>query len=76
MQKKIVALAVAGLSTAAFAQTNVTIYGVADLSGQGISLNNIKDGQATAAGVNGGNVFALHHKKFICIRIRAVCMGF
>ena len=30
MQKKIVALAVAGLSTAAFAQTNVTIYGVAD----------------------------------------------
>lgn len=31
MQKKIIALAVAGLaSTAAFAQTNVTIYGVAD----------------------------------------------
>ena len=33
MQKKIIALAVAGLaSTAAFAQTNVTIYGVADAS--------------------------------------------
>ncbi|MBS1143707.1 MAG: porin [Proteobacteria bacterium] len=31
MQKKIIALAVAGLaSTAAFAQTNVTIYGIAD----------------------------------------------
>ncbi len=31
MQKKLIALAVAGLaSTAAFAQTNVTIYGVAD----------------------------------------------
>jgi predicted porin len=31
MQKKIIALAVAGLaSTAAFAQTNVTVYGVAD----------------------------------------------
>jgi predicted porin len=33
MQKKLIALAVAGLaSTAAFAQTNVTIYGVADAS--------------------------------------------
>ena len=32
MQKKIIALAIAGLaSTAAFAQTNVTIYGVADV---------------------------------------------
>ena len=35
MQKKLIALAVAGLSTAAFAQTNVTIYGVADVSAQG-----------------------------------------
>lgn len=42
MQKKIVALAVAGLSTAAFAQTNVTIYGVADLSVQGITASNSK----------------------------------
>eukprot|EP00825_Cyclidium_porcatum_P039450 TRINITY_DN4778_c0_g1_i5.p2 TRINITY_DN4778_c0_g1~~TRINITY_DN4778_c0_g1_i5.p2 ORF type:complete len:353 (-),score=54.87 TRINITY_DN4778_c0_g1_i5:87-1145(-) len=33
MQKKIIALAIAGLaSTAAFAQTNVTVYGIADLS--------------------------------------------
>ncbi len=32
MQKKVIALAIAGLaSTAAFAQTNVTIYGVADV---------------------------------------------
>jgi predicted porin len=59
MQKKIVALAVAGLSTAAFAQTNVTIYGTADLSGQGISQSNVKDGQAAALGYNGGSVFAL-----------------
>ena len=59
MQKKIVALAVAGLSTAAFAQTNVTIYGVADVSGQGISQSNVKNGAASAAGYDGGNVFAL-----------------
>ena len=39
MQKKIIALAVAGLSTAAIAQTNVTIYGVADVSGQGTNLS-------------------------------------
>ncbi len=43
MQKKIVALAVAGLSTAAFAQTNVTIYGVADVSGQGTTISGAKD---------------------------------
>ncbi len=49
MQKKIIALAVAGLaSTAAFAQSNVTIYGVADgsfdavkVSGSVASGNNI-----------------------------------
>ena len=39
MQKKIIALAVAGLSTAAFAQTNVTIYGVADVSAQGYNMS-------------------------------------
>ncbi|WP_162051002.1 porin [Fluviibacter phosphoraccumulans] len=33
------ALAVAGLSTAAFAQTNVTIYGVADVSAQGTNMS-------------------------------------
>ena len=39
MQKKLIALAVAGLSTAAFAQTNVTIYGVADVSAQGTTIS-------------------------------------
>jgi len=39
MQKKLIALAVAGLSTAAFAQTNVTIYGVADVSAQGTTMS-------------------------------------
>ena len=55
MQKKIVALAVAGLSTAAFAQTNVTIYGVADVSGQGYNLSQTKSTNSKPA----GNVFAL-----------------
>jgi predicted porin len=54
MQKKIVALAVAGLSTAAFAQTNVTIYGVADVSVQGISAS-----QGKAVTDASGNVMAL-----------------
>lgn len=39
MKKSLVALAIAGLSTAALAQTNVTIYGTADVSGQGTSLS-------------------------------------
>ncbi len=61
MQKKIVALAVAGLSTAAFAQTNVTIYGVADVSGQGYTMS---AGKAPASANNAGSaasgsVFAL-----------------
>ena len=51
MQKKIIALAVAGLSTAAFAQTNVTIYGVADVSAQGY---NMASGKALAT--SGGNI--------------------
>ncbi|MBI5907106.1 MAG: porin, partial [Burkholderiales bacterium] len=32
MQKKLIALAIAGLSGAAFAQSNVTVYGAADAS--------------------------------------------
>src|SRR5574343_864641 len=51
MQKKIIALAIAGLaSTAAFAQTNVTIYGVADVGYAHLradgkkSMNNIDSG--------------------------------
>ena len=47
MQKKIIALAVAGLSTAAFAQTNVTIYGVADVSAQGTNMS-----KSVATGTN------------------------
>lgn len=48
MQKKIIALAVAGLmSGAAFAQSNVTVYGVADLT-----FDNVKSTGATAAGNN------------------------
>jgi predicted porin len=54
MQKKLIALAVAGLaSTAAFAQTNVTIYGIADASVSGTTyLGNT--GAQTAFKVNSG----------------------
>jgi len=46
MQKKLIAMAVAGLvSGAAFAQANVTIYGVADLT-----FDNVKSSGATASG--------------------------
>ena len=51
MQKKIIALAVAGLSTAAIAQTNVTIYGVADVSAQG---TNMGKGSAVGTAAQGG----------------------
>lgn len=48
MQKKILALAVAGLfSGAAFAQTNVTVYGAAD-----VTFDNVKSEGAAAAGFN------------------------
>lgn len=48
MQKKIIALAVAGLvSGAAFAQTNVTVYGTAD-----VTFDNVKAEGATTAGQN------------------------
>jgi predicted porin len=50
MQKKIIALAVAGLvSGAAFAQTNVTIYGAAD-----VTFDNVKAGGASVLVVNNG----------------------
>lgn len=43
MQKKIIALAIAGLaSTAAFAQSNVTVYGVADVYYAYASASNVK----------------------------------
>ncbi len=45
MQKKLIALAIAGLaSTAAFAQTNVTLYGVADVTLESVSANSANDG--------------------------------
>ncbi len=53
MQKKLIALAVAGLSTAAFAQTNVTIYGVADVSAQGYNMTSGKSLAGTDAATNG-----------------------
>lgn len=43
MQKKLIALAIAGLSGAAFAQTNVTVYGVADGTFDYIKVNNNSD---------------------------------
>ena len=47
MQKKIIALAIAGLaSTAAFAQTNVTIYGVADATFDSVKATGSSDGSA------------------------------
>lgn len=58
MQKKIIALAVAGLaSTAAFAQTNVTIYGVADAA---FTYTNTNGGnRANTANANGRDKFAI-----------------
>src|SRR5574343_112844 len=51
MQKKIIALAVAGLaSTAAFAQTNVTIYGIADMAVLHASATGQKSVNAVEAG--------------------------
>ena len=39
MKKSIIALSIAALSTAALAQSNVTIYGTADVSAQGTNLS-------------------------------------
>ena len=51
MQKKLIALTIAGLvSTAAFAQSNVTIYGVVDASLESVSANG-----ATTANANRGS---------------------
>lgn len=47
MQKKLIALAIAGLSGAAFAQSNVTLYGVADI---GYDFVSASGGNQTAAG--------------------------
>ena len=58
MQKKLIALAVAGLASAgAFAQSNVTIYGIVD---------------ASAYGSNGGNKAGNYGCCFHCC-ISVVC---
>ncbi len=60
MQKKIIALAVAGLaSTAAFAQTNVTIYGVADVGQAWVKAdgNNGNPDQKTVGRLDDNNSF-------------------
>lgn len=49
MQKKIIALAIAGLSSAAFAQSNVTIYGIFDIGVANYSgISNGTDGTNVA----------------------------
>ncbi len=52
MQKKLIALAIAGLaSTAAFAQSNVTVYGVVDASFESISATGATNATAATSGV-------------------------
>lgn len=46
----------AGISTAAIAQTNVTIYGFLDVSGMGVNQSNIKN---PAGSQYGGNTFTM-----------------
>ncbi|MBK8524551.1 MAG: porin, partial [Betaproteobacteria bacterium] len=54
MQKKVIALAVAGLvSGAAFAQSNVTIYGQMDMAYERSSTN---DATAANTGVSRNNI--------------------
>ena len=56
MQKKIIALAVAGLaSSAAFAQTNVQIYGIVDAAIAYVNNTQGRDGMAVQSGVLAGN---------------------
>lgn len=52
MKKSLVALAVASLSGVALAQSNVTIYGVADVSAQG---TNVSQGVGAEGGTEGGS---------------------
>ncbi len=57
MQKKIIALAVAGLvSGVAFAQTNVTVYGVADANYTYSKLGDAKFSGVESGGWNGGRI--------------------
>lgn len=50
MKKSLVALSIAALSTAALAQSNVTIYGVADVSAQGTTLSRSNGESSQPAG--------------------------
>ena len=57
MQKKIIALAVAGLvSGAAFAQTNVTVYGVLDVGYQYSKSDNLKFSGLESGGMSGNRI--------------------
>ncbi|OMG56669.1 hypothetical protein BJN45_03395 [Azonexus hydrophilus] len=56
MQKKIIALAIAGLaSTAAFAQTNVTVYGIVDMGYINAKANNAGTSKQSFSGIQSGN---------------------
>src|ERR1017187_10704872 len=56
MQKKLIALAIAGLSSVAFAQPNVTVYGVADVSIESVGANGAKSGTSeSGTNANLGN---------------------
>lgn len=59
MHKKLIALAIAGLSSAAFAQTNVTLYGVADVSLEAASAssNGANPGRGNFARVDSNDSF-------------------
>lgn len=57
MKKTLVALALASISTVTLAQSNVTIYGTVDVSGQGYTQSNIKNPVGAAAGYDGGSTF-------------------
>ena len=57
MQKKIIALAVAGLvSGAAFAQTNVTVYGVVDVGYVYSKTDNLKFSGLASGGMSGSRI--------------------
>ncbi|HTH39817.1 MAG TPA: porin [Rhodocyclaceae bacterium] len=58
MQKKLIALAVAGLaSSAAFAQSNVTVYGVVDVYyGNGTAANQATKSSVNSSGLSGSRI--------------------
>ena len=87
MQKKLIALAIAGLaSSAAFAQTNVTIWGVADVGyfnistpSQAVSAANPtgKDNTFSGIGTAGwsGNRLGFKASEDLAVASRPVCGG-